>query len=162
MDIQRELLGLLRARNEKIFLRSEVQAVADASELNQALSALVKSGYLQQVNDNIYAFSDKISGNDVADVANHPEHLASSYQSNVSNQGTSVSRYVRALASQHSVFYEPTFADRWASSVTRLADDDVKSDETDDLLVALRRAGKLSPKDMAKLVISHHREVRRV
>ncbi|PHY05597.1 MAG: hypothetical protein CK528_13260 [Alcaligenaceae bacterium] len=41
-------------------------------------------------------------------------------------------------------------------AVTRLAGDDVSSDRTDDLLVALTRAGKLSPTDMAKMAIEHH------
>ena len=47
---------------------------------------------------------------------------------------------------------------KW-SAVTQLAGDEVKSDATDDLLVALTRAGKLSPRDMTKLVIAHHRNL---
>jgi len=162
MDIQRKLLGLLRARNEKILLRSEIRAVGSSSELNQALEALLSQGYLEQVNEDVYAFTDKYSGDQVSDAA--PRHTKYDYASplGILEKGTSVSRYVRALASRHKVLFEPTFTDSWANSVTRLADDDVKSDTTDDLLVALRRAGKLSPKDMTKLVISHHREARRV
>ena len=136
--------------------------MADANELNQALTALVSHGYIEPVNNDVFAFTDKKSSNKVADIANRPAQLPLAGQPDVSNQGTSISRYVRALARRHHVFYKPTFADRWANSVTQLADDDVNSDATDDLLVALRRAGKLSPKDMTKLVISHHREARRV
>jgi len=46
--------------------------------------------------------------------------------------------------------------------VTKLAGDEVKSDKTDDLLVALTRAGKLTPRDMTRLVIAHHRNLARV
>ena len=42
--------------------------------------------------------------------------------------------------------------------MTGLAGDAVASDATDDLLVALTRAGKLTAADMAKLVIAHHRD----
>lgn len=162
MDIQRELLAFLRARAEKILLRSEAQVLGNPADLSRALAALLNKGYLEQINDNVYAFIDKSTSDAEAKATNRPDQLASHSLPGASDQGTSVSRYVRALAKRHKVFFEPTFADRWANSVTQLADDDVKSDATDDLLVALRRAGKLSPKDMTKLVISHHREARRV
>lgn len=46
--------------------------------------------------------------------------------------------------------------------MTNLAGDDVKSDSTDDLLVALTRSGKMTPKDMVALVIKHHNDLKRV
>ena len=67
--------------------------------------------------------------------------------------------YVRQLAKREGIVFAPTFADIWASAVTQLAGDEVKSDPTDDLLVALTRAGKLSPREMTKLVIAHHRNL---
>jgi hypothetical protein len=67
--------------------------------------------------------------------------------------------YVRQLAKREGIIFTPTFADIWASAVTQLAGDEVKSDPTDDLLVALTRAGKLSPREMTKLVIAHHRNL---
>ena len=70
--------------------------------------------------------------------------------------------YVRQLAKREGIVFAPTFADLWAKAVTKLAGDDVKSDKTDDLLVALTRAGKLSPRDMTRLVIAHHRNLARV
>ena len=50
-------------------------------------------------------------------------------------------------------------APRWGiwSTGSRLAGDSVASDATDDHLVALPRAGNLTPADMARLVIAHHR-----
>jgi hypothetical protein len=38
----------------------------------------------------------------------------------------------------------------------------VRSDSTDDLLVALTRSGKMTPKDMVALVIKHHKDLKRV
>jgi hypothetical protein len=67
--------------------------------------------------------------------------------------------YVRQLAKREGIVFAPTFADIWATAVTQLAGDEVKSDPTDDLLVALTRAGKLSPREMTKLVIAHHRNL---
>ena len=51
-------------------------------------------------------------------------------------------------------------ADRWGSSVTNLAGDEVKSDATDDLLVALTRLGKMMPNDMVDLGIKHHKDLK--
>jgi hypothetical protein len=67
--------------------------------------------------------------------------------------------YVRQLAKREGIVFVPTFADIWATAVTKMAGDEVKSDSTDDLLVALTRAGKLTPRDMTKLVIAHHRSL---
>jgi hypothetical protein len=84
--------------------------------------------------------------------------LLSSDQSHFAYDGQ-VSVYVRQLANREGIQFAPTYADLWASAVTQLAGDEVKSDATDDLLVALTRAGKLSPRDMTKLVIAHHRNL---
>ena len=70
--------------------------------------------------------------------------------------------YVYQLAQREGVVFQPTYADRWANAVTQLAGDEVKSDATDDLLVALSRAGKLSGHEMARLLIAHHRDCRHV
>lgn len=51
-----------------------------------------------------------------------------------------VRRYVAALAQQHGIVYEKTGSDALAEAITRLAGDDVCTDETEDMLVALRRA----------------------
>ena len=67
--------------------------------------------------------------------------------------------YVRQLAKREGIAFAPTFADVWAKAVTQLAGDEIQSDQVDDLLVALMRAGKLSPRDMTKLVVAHHRDL---
>lgn len=68
--------------------------------------------------------------------------------------------FVRALARRERVVFESTYADQWADAVTQLSGDDVKSDKTDNLLVALNRAGKISGGQFLKLLTSHHRSVR--
>ena len=68
-------------------------------------------------------------------------------------------KYVRDLAKKEGVRFNPSYADHWAKAITNLAGDEVKSDSTDDLLVALTRAGKITPKVMVELVIKHHRDL---
>jgi len=79
-----------------------------------------------------------------------------------SRRANPIAIYVRKLAKREGVTFMPTFADLWAAAVTKLAGDEVSSDRTDDLLVALARAGKLSPRDMTKLVVAHHRSLAHV
>ena len=69
-----------------------------------------------------------------------------------------VGNYVRWLADFHHVQYAPTAADQWADTVTRLAGDEVRSGPVQDLLVALKRAGKLTKDDMASLLVKYLRE----
>lgn len=73
-----------------------------------------------------------------------------------------ISQFVKHLARKHHISYTRTVGDEWAETVTRLAGDDVRSDGTGDLLVALKRAHKLSDREMTTLLISHQREIRRV
>jgi hypothetical protein len=73
-----------------------------------------------------------------------------------------VSRFVERLARKHKITYVRTAGDEWAETVTRLADDDVRSDDTGDLLVALKRAHKLTDREMTALLVNHLREKRRV
>lgn len=71
-------------------------------------------------------------------------------------------KFVVELAKKHKVTYKKTFADEWADAVTRLSDDEVKTDYIQDLLVALKRAGKISGKDMVAILVSYLREKRNV
>lgn len=73
-----------------------------------------------------------------------------------------VSHFVASLAGKHHISYQRTAGDEWAETVTRLSDDNVQSDETSNLLVALKRAGKLTDREMTTLLINHLREKRRV
>lgn len=69
-----------------------------------------------------------------------------------------VKEYVLALASRHHVSYRYSSMDQFADSVTSLAGDDVKHDHVEDLLVALKRAGKLSMQQVALLSVNYLRE----
>jgi hypothetical protein len=71
---------------------------------------------------------------------------------------TDVAQFVRALARKHRVHYSRTATDQWAETVTRLAGDDVGSGPVQDLLIALKRAGKLSTSDMTTLLVNYLRE----
>ena len=71
---------------------------------------------------------------------------------------TGVAQFVRDLARKHHVRYAPSPVDQWAETVTRLAGDEARSGPVQDLLVALKRAGKLSTEDMAALLVNYLRE----
>lgn len=69
-----------------------------------------------------------------------------------------IDRYVQKLARRYKVSYTFSTMDKWAESVTRLAGDEVRRDHTEDLIVALKRAGKISKQDVARLTVNYLRE----
>lgn len=69
-----------------------------------------------------------------------------------------VEPFVRDLARRYGVSYAHTAMDQWAETVTRLVGDEVRSGPVQDLLVALKRAGKLSTDEMAALLVNYLRE----
>lgn len=69
-----------------------------------------------------------------------------------------VGSFVIALAKCHNVSYTYSSMDQFADSVTSLAGDDVQHDHIEDLLVALKRAGKLSMQQVAQLSVNYLRE----
>ena len=97
-----------------------------------------------------------IGGNPVAYVRQRPSKRAL----RIPTQG--VSQFVARLARKHHITYARTAGDEWADTVTRLAGDEVRSDATADLLVALTRAHKLTDREMTALLINHQREKCRV
>ncbi len=67
-----------------------------------------------------------------------------------------IKRYVAALARRHGVvYYAKTGNDALAEVITRLADDGVRTDETEDLLVALKRAHVIDGPTMVSLLGRH-------
>jgi len=72
-----------------------------------------------------------------------------------------VSQFVVRLARKHHITYARTTGDEWAETVTRLAGDEVRSDDIANLLVALKRAHKLTDREMTSLLIHHQREQKR-
>jgi len=69
-----------------------------------------------------------------------------------------VGNFVIELAEHHNVSYSYSSMDQFADSVTTLAGDDIKHDRIKDLLVALKRAGKLSMQQVAQLSVNYLRE----
>ena len=69
--------------------------------------------------------------------------------------GRSVRAIAVDIAKKHGVSFKRTYADVWAENVTHLAGDPVVRDDTNDLLVALKRAGAISGRDMVKLLSRH-------
>ncbi len=73
-----------------------------------------------------------------------------------------VKQYVAALARRRGVVYAKTGTDALAETITRLADDDVRTDDTEDLLVALKRANVIDGQTMVSLLGEHLDECRHV
>ncbi|MFV0447236.1 MAG: hypothetical protein ACK5MF_02025 [Vibrio sp.] len=69
-----------------------------------------------------------------------------------------VARYVAELARYYNVSYCYNAMDQWADAVTRLAGDEVVHNTVEDLLVALKRAGKITKQEVAMLSVNYLRE----
>jgi len=167
MNIERRILQSLRPRREGVLLRSEVNHFGSASQVSAALKSLSEKGLIAKLSRGVYAKPEKVlqcgaaTLQKLAQIKRHKQQTLA--RKRVKQQHTDPAAiYVRQLAKREGVVFVPTFADIWASAVTKLAGDEVSSDPTDDLLVALTRAGKLTPRDMTKLVIAHHRNLTNV
>ena len=68
--------------------------------------------------------------------------------------------YIADLARQHGVSYIKTSTDVFAETITRLADDDITTDDTEDLLVALKRAHVIDAETMVALLGNYLEEKR--
>jgi len=167
MNIERRILQSLRPRREGVLLRSEVNHFGSASQVSAALKSLSEKGLIAKLSRGVYAKPEKVlqcgaaTLQKLAQIKRHKQQTLA--RKRVKQHHTDPAAiYVRQLAKREGVVFVPTFADIWASAVTKLAGDEVSSDPTDDLLVALTRAGKLTPRDMTKLVIAHHRNLTNV
>jgi phosphoribosylanthranilate isomerase len=72
----------------------------------------------------------------------------------------SIDAYIRELAAQHHVTYVQTHSDQLAQHMTRLADDAIQPDEIECMLLALRRAGHLSRRELVHLQVEYLREAK--
>lgn len=66
--------------------------------------------------------------------------------------------YVLDLARRCRVKPQKTWSDQWAENVTRLADDEVKTDDIEDLVIALKKAKQLTNLEMVQLLANYLRE----
>ena len=167
MDIEGRILQSLRPRRDGVLLRSDVNEFGSPTQIYAALKALVEMGLITRLDRGVYAKPDKVE--QIGRQALLEQAMAKMKHQRTQDLKRARRRrsdptaiYVRQLAKREGIVFAPTFADLWAKAVTKLAGDEVNSDKTDDLLVALTRAGKLSPRDMTRLVIAHHRNLARV
>lgn len=68
--------------------------------------------------------------------------------------------FVAKLAKENSVVYVRTAIDDFAEVATKLSGDDITTDDTCDLIVALFRAKKIRSKEMVTLIVNHQRELK--
>ena len=158
MNLEGRIFQSLRPRRDGVLLRSDVAGFGSASQVSFALRALLARGQLVRLARGVYAKPDAVKALGVVALLSH----ARLRMKVPHRRANPIASYVRKLAKREGVTFTPTFADLWAAAVTKLAGDEVGSDMTDDLLVALARAGKLSPRDMTKLVVAHHRSLAHV
>ncbi len=59
---------------------------------------------------------------------------------------------MQSLAAAHNVIFVKTVADNFAETVTRLAGDEVVTDEVEDLIVALKRARIIDAATMVEIL----------
>jgi hypothetical protein len=173
MDIKGRILQSLRPRRNGLLLRSDIASFGSPSQVSAALHSLVESGSIARLDRGIYAKpatlaqlgKEALLANALLRVKNARNQLI--HRTNRSKRTKrshlmTTAQYVRNLAQKEGISFNPIYADRWANAVTNLAGDEVQSDSTDDLLVALTRSGKITPKVMVELVIQHHRDLKRV
>lgn len=75
---------------------------------------------------------------------------------------TGMRAYVANLAQQYGIAYVKTGSGALAQVITNLADDDVRPDETEQLLIALRRANIIDGRNMVLLLGRYFDETRHV
>jgi hypothetical protein len=168
MDIEGRILQSLRPRKDGILLRADIKGIGSPSQVSAALKSLQSKGLVVRMDRGVYAKPDVASR--VSDVKSFVRAILARRGVSASAQqvrrqlfqANPTARRVRALAAKAGVRYRPSYADVWASAVTKLAGDDVRSDQTDDLLVALGRAGTISDTELLKLFFKHHKELKGV
>ncbi len=79
-----------------------------------------------------------------------------------SSPSNNLSTYVAELARRHGISYVKTSNDALANVITRLADDEVFTDETEDLIVALKRSKIIDGRAMVSLLGRYLDEKRHV
>lgn len=163
MDIKSSIRQSIRRRKDGILLRADLTRFGRGSQVSAALRQLCSEGSIERLDRAVDVLPSKLAalGKELLLDTVHKRQAKARIPTALINSwagpDTATARYVRNLAKQQGVIYKPTFADRWASAVTRLAGDAIAPDGTDDLLVALTRNGTISPGEMVKLVMDHHR-----
>jgi hypothetical protein len=69
-----------------------------------------------------------------------------------------VGAYIRDLAQRHHITAAKTYADVWAEQITSHSGDDVRSDDVERLVIALKKANKVTGAEMVQLLSHYLRE----
>ena len=167
MKIKGRILQSLRPRRDGLLLRADIRAFASPSQLSAALSSLLDDGLLEKLDRGIYAKPSMVAKLGKEALLKSAALKTKNLRDQLARRSrrthlTPTARYVKDLAKSEGVRFNPIYADRWASAVTQLSGDEVKSDATDDLLVALTRLGKITPNYLVALVAKHHKDLKRV
>ena len=170
MNIKQRIMQSLRPRRDGLLLRSDVASFGSPSQVSAAIKTLINDGLIVRLCRGVYVKPDvmaRFGQKALLEQAKVKMERQRIQHDKRAWRGHRVARdpiakYVCQLAKREGISFAPTYADVWAKAVTNLAGDVVNSDEIDDLLVALTRAGKLSARDMTRLVVAHHRNLARV
>jgi hypothetical protein len=74
---------------------------------------------------------------------------------------TPTATYILLLCKENNIVYKKNALDDFAKTITELSGDEVRQDDILDLIIALKRNGIISNKDVVKLVSQHLREVKK-
>jgi hypothetical protein len=151
--------SLARETAQKLGVPWRVQTLKTPESLGA--SSTVPAEFVVETGERRISRRLSLNGQTIAFVSGHDRSATGSGKSarrRLKIPGSGVTRFVQGLARQFKVTYAPNSMDRWADAVTRLAGDEVHADDTQDLLVMLKRSGKLSIDEMTLLMINHLRE----
>jgi len=73
-----------------------------------------------------------------------------------------VGEFIRRFALAHQVTHRRTRLDDWAEAVTRAAGDDIRLDQTEKLLIALKKLQLINGRQAARLLSNYLNESERV
>jgi hypothetical protein len=175
MDMNTEDRILLSARNRKepVMLRSEFSSLGGRTQVNSALTNLVRQGLLSRAATGVYVRGpiDEIEPRLLEDARKRARSLKGARMHGIGRQGKhldtapfiqiptkGVAAFVTRLAKRMNVRYVPTVADRWAEHVTALAGDRVTRSQVADQLLALFRANAITKRQLNELLVNHLRE----
>lgn len=75
---------------------------------------------------------------------------------------TKTSIFIKSLAKEHNVEYTETVLDKFANKITELSGDNVRQDNTKDLIIALYRKQIISKSDVAHYTCQHLNELKKI
>lgn len=147
--------GSVRPRDElSVIVREAAQKLGLTIRNASRIESTGKQHVLVEV-ENPRVDRKLVVGESVVQLISHKKKCKTGSLRSVEIHSMGIAGYVHKLAHIHGVTYSENSMDKWAKEVTRLAGDEVRSDSVEDLLVALKRAGKISKRDVAQLTAGY-------